>query len=419
MEILLILLLFGFLIYSVLKKPVYIVIYIYFFFAITDILLEEVGIDSYRLILKYFFILLLLIFNFKPYRSGKHFLFYFNYRIVIGLFLVFMMIFLHLVFKSNNKAHLLVTQFAFEFFIYVFIPFLVTLLIIDNHNKILQIPSAFIIFGLFYFVVIYLFKDISQIEIGNRTTMERIGFNTLPVSRVSGLLFISSIISLIFSKSKLKYLYSGSAAVGVYMLLVTSQRATILGVIFSLVFLSLVNSSKKSKYVLYALGFASLLFIVGWVNIEQFGVIERFQNLKYYETYQRYDDYSRSFNIFLNNFITGLGPKGYFIEIGRIYPHNIVLELMAEYGIIGLISAFMIIITGLGYSIKLLKSSIIEYKIYIIVCYWLFLLISVFASGNIIDNSMFWISSAFLVIVMRDYKKSHIIYYQKVINNNN
>jgi O-antigen ligase len=44
--------------------------------------------------------------------------------------------------------------------------------------------------------------------------------------------------------------------------------------------------------------------------------------------------YPEAFNLFTENPIFGLGPFGFFEEFGT-YPHNLILELLADYGIIG------------------------------------------------------------------------------------
>jgi hypothetical protein len=294
------------------------------------------------------------------------------------------------------------------------IPFLVTLLILDNKKKLNKTPTAIVLIGLFYFLMFYLFIDYNQIEIGDRTTFERVGFNSIATSRIGGLIFISSYLLLLKKqKAYFKYILGIAIILSGFLVLVSSQRGTIIGILFALALFSFFNPDKKHRYIFYV---ASLLlvsiFLLNIIKIEKFGILDRFYELKEYESFQRYSDYFVSWNLFKNNFAFGVGPNGYFITTGRVYPHNIILELISEYGVFGLASCLLILVPGLNSTIKLIKNKQTDYQIKILASLWNLMLISVLVSGNIISNSLFWILSAILIVSLRELtliKKYHYL----------
>lgn len=406
----LLIIIFIALIYFIKIRPSYAVVYFFIFYAIIDILLDQIGIDRYRLVSRYLFVLMLLVAQRKTFSWTSINKAIQKDKITQGFLLVSLLIFFYSLFAMNENQ-LLRIEFRNEFFIYSLVPFFITYLIINSEARLKQVPLAIIFVGLLFFVVFYLFVDTSQIIIGDRGSFRDVGFNSITLSRISGFMFNASLLLALYGTSQnfnFRLFLIGVILLAGFMLLITSQRGTIIGVFFSLGLFSWFVPGTKFKSLLYIsiIGFiiTTLLFLF---NIEQFGLIERFRGLENYEDFQRYEDYSRSWKIFTDHVFLGTGPKGYFLETEREFPHNIILEMMVEYGIFGLIAILLILFSGIKYSIKYLKMEYVPYQSKIIITMWLLMLISVLVSGNIITNNNFWILSALLVTVNKLYSKKN------------
>ena len=82
----------------------------------------------------------------------------------------------------------------------------------------------------------------------------------------------------------------------------------------------------------------------------------------------------------------------------RQYPHSMLLELISEYGIIGLIFAISIIIYGIYMCYKILTRSNcanIEMSVPVL---WIALLFSVLVSGNLLYNASFFLATGVLIL---------------------
>lgn len=113
----------------------------------------------------------------------------------------------------------------------------------------------------------------------------------------------------------------------------------------------------------------------------------------------RLEAYKISLNLFLNNPVAGLGIGGFknsangAITLWMNYPHNIILEVMAEYGTIGLL--FFLFLAGLILS-RSYKISF-ESLIFFLFMFWLAMF-----SKDLTTNTMFLAGTAF--IGFKDFK---------------
>lgn len=111
----------------------------------------------------------------------------------------------------------------------------------------------------------------------------------------------------------------------------------------------------------------------------------------------RFIIYKSHFHLFITNPIFGAGISGYYEQTGRIQSaHNIFLEVISEFGIVGLFSFSFMFIPQIKSAIRGLKKADPSYAIafiYIVIC--------VQFSGNISLNPFFWF---FGVLVYRFYK---------------
>lgn len=116
----------------------------------------------------------------------------------------------------------------------------------------------------------------------------------------------------------------------------------------------------------------------------------------------RFVFYDIGFKNFLSSPINGIGTAGFNLNGSYfIYPHNIFLEFMSDYGIIGLIILFVVLMHSLKYFfISIRKNS--EPILIPLSTIWIFGLVNYLFSGSI-SNNLYFFSLVFL----------HLNYYKK------
>ena len=268
--------------------------------------------------------------------------------------------------------------------------------------------SGIIIFGLIFYITFYLLIDLTAITVGDRATIEETGlFNSITLSRICGMILITGVLYSFYSKaSVLKIISITVSILSFYWVLVSSQRGVILAILISLTLYLLFNIKNKGSYKFYfTIVFLIGLAFTGFIDINPFGIIERFTKLREYEQMPRYLDIFRAWDIFTSNIVFGAGPGGYSkLTFVRTYPHNIFLELISEYGLFGLIGFLLIVSSSINNIFKMLRRKIFDYKVDCFMLIWIFFLISSLTSGDITANRDFWIFSGLLISVIRQAK---------------
>ena len=113
----------------------------------------------------------------------------------------------------------------------------------------------------------------------------------------------------------------------------------------------------------------------------------------------RIDLCKSSLKAFYENPIIGLGIGGfsiyYFGVDCRLYPHNMILEIGSELGILGLTSYFFLLVFCLAYLLDLLKKYTRKGKYYFlliaILATFIFMFLNTMISGDINDNRLFFV----------------------------
>ena len=191
--------------------------------------------------------------------------------------------------------------------------------------------------------------------------------------------------------------------ISLFTILLASQRASLAGAIIALLLLYLILVLKKGvsiKHIIILL--ISFLIIVPILQSTDFEIFHRFDDLGDYEQFQRYADYGRSWQIFShNNYLTGEGSMGYYYytNFTRDYPHSIILELMAEYGLVGLVYALLLIIGGTRLCLSILKNTNMYKQYKVLPAIWIAFLPSVLLSCSFLYNSVFILLTAYILIL--------------------
>lgn len=390
------------LLYFFLKRKEGIILSFFVVFpSIFSFLLNESGIEGFSLFFRYAFFVLLILSSFKIWRHQK--LLNFNSYFTSLLLLTSSMLLFNQF--SSNGDNVEVAIFQQSFFLYVFFPVIVVLLVLRNQKAISEFIISIPYWGMLYALIFILFFELDRIDLMNRITfVETTGFDTIAASRIFGLSFIISIVSLFKPGKRIyqSFLFSVLVLFNIVFLLIVGQRGTILGVFFGMTVFVLYTVRKENipYYVLIIMTIFSV-FYFKIIDLTQFEVFQRFYHLKYYQEYERYADYANVWKIFKENwYFFGEGSWGYRFLTGRVYPHNIILECISDYGLIGFISILSIVTYSVYCSFKIMKNNDDAIG-KVIVATWLVLLSSVFVSGNLNSNAIFFIYTSMLTAFYR------------------
>jgi hypothetical protein len=379
------------------KKSSYILSFFLVYTPLLPTLLRQIGIEGGSLLTRYLFLIFVLViikrnWNFSITLIKNNIVIY-----AIILLITSMIVFNIL---SDNSLDPLVNEFQFYSFAYCFVPFFLIIFLLNSPKFLIDFVNSIPYWGILFVSVFILFFDFQSIDYGDRFTFVQVtGFDTIASSRIFAISLIASFI-LILKKKKLNIYLLISAILSLLFLLIAGQRGTLIGVVLGFTIFGYFNLSKKNLPSMFiSISALILLFYFRIIDLSSFQVFERLYELENYKEFDRFQDYFTTWEIFKNNsFWAGEGSYGYFFITERDYPHNILLESMVDYGLLGFISMLSIISIGLYYSIYLLRGKSIIYEYKIIANIWIMLLVSVLVSGNIVNNAIFFIFTGILVI---------------------
>ena len=383
-----------------LKKPEILIVYIAFFFSATDILLDSAGIQVSNLLTKLLIICVaVILFQIKT-----------NFRVISLRKLMDSMFFKGLCFfiamglieslysYSYTAEKMLMVR---NIFLYNLIPLSLFIVFYRAKSEFQGIPLQITIMTIITAFIVYVFVDTSVLVVGVRTTLGRIGVDSISLAQLAVVSFIMSILQITYNKKVvIRLICITSALLSLYILLFSAQRGPLIGLAVALLlwllFKSRIQSSLKPVFSLVLIATAVLAF-----NIEQFGVTERFADLARFQEYERYNDIYRSFDLFSKKPIFGHGVLGYLENTGRAYPHNVFLEVMVEYGMLGIIVLTLMIREAMMSVYKIFKNEQTEYGELALALCWVALFISAQFSGNLSGNNYFYAISGLVYACAR------------------
>ncbi len=207
------------------------------------------------------------------------------------------------------------------------------------------------------------------------------GLNPIWVAREAGLSLIASLN--VLKKPVLKYLL---VAIFIFSIVLSGSRAPLLGLIMILLFkYSKVLFRNKKYWLLTPHVIIMLLFLfAGLLNLGLDDYITRGGATVWEERniQSRISLYTTAWDDFVKNPVLGKGVGSYKYSV-HTYPHNIILELLAETGLIGLI-LFVFAMYPLFYPVISKKRFNCKGVFF---WYALFALITAFFSGDLEKNS--------------------------------
>jgi O-antigen ligase len=395
MEYLIFVLLIALLIFSLKNYSGIYITYIVFFQSLNKSIFEEVGLDNLRystfLILFPIFIYyhskkLNLLENFNKFKKNG---------IYIGYLILLFYILVHSLYTSLDYEITYLLNYIIPWLILFFI---IGLCIYDK-SSVDNFFYGFIILSFINFTFLYLVKDFSTSTNVDRLDFDEVfGFGAIEISRIAGLASLFVFVFIVNHKNRLIQLFSSILLIFfLYQMTKTGTRGPFLAILVS-IFLyfgfSKISLSNRISFVVFLLTFILAIIYFGFTDSLLF---ERGSELFEQDNIESLERYARYF-IFLkllpDHFILGIGPGGWPIFVnGDVYPHNIVLEVIIEFGIIGIISFLLIFWNSLKIIIKNLRSTNVNPVLKGISIGWIFFFITYLLSSSISGSAFFTYSA--------------------------
>jgi hypothetical protein len=192
------------------------------------------------------------------------------------------------------------------------------------------------------------------------------------------------------------------------MTLYAGARGPILSLIITFSIYYLLASKKSTQFVLNGFVIVAAMTIMYLIlELGDFGVLGRFERLTDYETMLRYERLVIAFGMLQSPsvWLEGLGPDGFNNITGLNYVHNLIIEMVLEYGLLGLVLISIIIGYGLHFSYKLIGGRFpYQYKVFGPV--WIYYFLSTMVSSNVIGNRNLFFLTFILVSIQYVLRRS-------------
>ena len=336
---------------------------------------------------------------------------FFEHKIYQVSYIFTALLFLGVLYTPNKQYGIFK---ALGFLIFCLFPMIVMIFFQNDLGRLKRIINLFIILsipGLIYGLNQLYYKRIE----GYRFSLGEI--NPIWYGRILGVIIISLLYIYATHTSKIRYFFIVFIFPAMLLMLYTGSRGPLLSLTFSLIlFLFLCNNIRLSRRLLLFI-FLGTFFIILVYNFIP-------QHLKH--KFMSYDDENVAIRLiyfpssiihFSKNLLVGVGTGGYEAEAFLIerssfrkYPHNIILEIIAEMGLFGLslFVYFIFLVYKISKNLFHLTYKNPKYRPIFAwsFCIFTFSLLNSFVSGDLVTNVLVWFSSGYLCILSSTIKKS-------------
>lgn len=369
--------------------------------------------------LYYFVLAIVFFFLYNGVRISKGHVIYLL-RSKIGLFFILLSstLVLHTLKGLDSPEALELVQ---RYFLQV-VPALVYLVLcfdaVKKETAIKELSVGILLYGIILALILLSTTDALAITEYKRSEIsENIGVSPIAVTRIGCVVLIASIFLLAeASERKYSFFYATGIAGGMFMIMLGTSRGPVLSLVFAL-FVFLVFSSsgknllrwlKKRLFIATVVGFS--MFVL-FILLESIGVLElfisRFESLENVENMTRFLRYIKALDYFRNDFsffsvefLFGSGPAGFSEKFSLQYAHNLILELIFEYGMIGIILIWLLFSGSVKASLRIFRLNVpLTYKVIPVLV--LFRLCSSMFSGDLIDWRNLFFLCVMLIIINR------------------
>ncbi|MEW6614767.1 MAG: O-antigen ligase family protein [Thermodesulfobacteriota bacterium] len=238
------------------------------------------------------------------------------------------------------------------------------------------------------------------------------GFSSLSLARSAGLFTISYLlIARLTDSFRMKALLYGMIPLFLFLIYTTGSRMPAISIfIVFLVYLTLIEKRPLLQKIVFMIVFAVISYGVflytpedprqRYIALYQGEDIE----LDYRYSGSRRNVYDIGVQAFLSYPLIGLGTGGFSnysaVSDNKIYPHNLILEVASEFGVIGL----SVIVVFLFFNFVIALKSIFKYRefkkkplaLFFGILTFLLAFLNSMTTGDITDNPMIWFGSALM-----------------------
>ena len=381
-----------FLLFSCYKWPGITVAYLFFFQILNNSMFEQVGLQSFKYITS---ILLLPILYYNCYskikvRVFKKLIFTSIISKVYFLLLLYIILYAFLLGTSYEIVYL--TKFIFPGTIL----FVLALYFFNDAAIYKEVVIGVVLFSFLTLSYLYFFRGITSIiNVGRLEISEKIGMGPIVQGRMAGMLGLTILI-LFFNSKKISYKTSFLIlfiTAFLWLALTGSRGPTLALTVVFLVYSFLNKSIFKVSIILVTLSILVIPILINY-GVLELALFERLTELSSQEdieSMKRYRRYLTFFDMPLGNFIFGLGPGGWGKNIALSdyrFPHNIILESIAEHGIVGAIFIFTVILTGFRLMYKRISKINSNLYMNILLLWWGYYLLNTMVSGGFIQGNI-------------------------------
>lgn len=200
------------------------------------------------------------------------------------------------------------------------------------------------------------------------------------IGRVNSFLFLYYLLYAFLIKEKVSLATVSILILSGYSIYIAGLRAALLGLLLILPFILMIILTIKKSFAKTVYLTATLLIIFsiilfspveGETQTKRFEVLKNLDNLEVVDdgaVNARLQGWRLALEMYANNPVLGTGIGGYnqdyYSEIPQIikYPHNIFLELLVEYGVVGIILSILLVSFFIKYFIFIVRSVITKKK---------------------------------------------------------
>lgn len=336
------------------------------------------------------------------YISRERLLFIINNKVIWSILILSLIILLHVILigLKSDTAYVLV----FRFFLQV-IPIIIFLIIVLEKKKFLdELAEGIIIYGALLFCVLAFTTDMLSTLLSRGEFREVVGVSPIGLSRRAGIIFITSLFYLLYRDK-----YKKTVVVVLFISLLVMIASTTRGPFIALfITLFVVLLLKKEKLKTKALRLSVItgipiifgVIVLNYIDFEVlFMFLDRLERLQNFENMRRFrrlqwamDFVQSDFKLTSLYFWLGLGPAGFSYYFGLGYAHNFIIEIILEYGFLGILSVILFLTYSFYYAYWIITNGSSNQYIYIPALF-IFLFLSAMVSGDIVGNrNLFFIS---------------------------
>ena len=395
-------------IYGFMRKPGFIMAYLLFFQSLNNLLFSQIGLVELKFFLPLIFLLLFFIKFFKKREFVLLLNNFFYNKISVGYLMLVIYMLMYAFFLGGDYELSFVKMFLFPGILF----FLISSACFYRFEMYHQLFNGIILFTIIFVISIITFNGVEALS--DRTFSEGVkNISSIAQGRMAGLLSILFIVLIIFKKNYSKYFIIIALALSLLWLSITGTRGALIALSGTLFFYFFITNNRlsNSKYLLISsLFLVPILFYYGLDENLLFIRSNELIDFQRIEGMTRFYRWQLFFEHYPENFIFGLGPGGWgkYMMIGEYrYPHNIIIEFLLMYGLIGLISFFLISSTSFRTVIKILRNDGINFQLKGLALCWIFYFIATMFSGSFIYGNLgFFVFSGLLVSINYHYDQN-------------